>query len=81
MDFCQHFLMMEKSYEAELESCFINSVIQCIKSIGKSKVGECPPYWGCRRSPHSTMLTLIALCWVKSVGKGSFEAATSPQSP
>ncbi|KAM9510693.1 uncharacterized protein ACIB01_019210 [Guaruba guarouba] len=38
MDFCQCFLKMEKSYDMELESCFIDRIIQCIRNIGMNKV-------------------------------------------
>ncbi|XP_062496366.1 E3 ubiquitin-protein ligase RNF213-like isoform X4 [Pezoporus occidentalis] len=37
IDFFQHFLKMDKSYDIDLESCFTNHIIQCIRGIGKSK--------------------------------------------
>ncbi|XP_063178349.1 E3 ubiquitin-protein ligase rnf213-alpha-like isoform X3 [Chroicocephalus ridibundus] len=37
MDFCEAFLMMEKNYHAELESCFTNYIIQWIRALDKSK--------------------------------------------
>lgn len=38
--------MMEKNYHAELESCFTNYIIQWIRALDKSKVGEPPPLLG-----------------------------------
>ncbi|KAM6326806.1 uncharacterized protein FN964_016527 [Alca torda] len=37
MDFYEAFLMMEKNYDAELESCFTNYIIQWIRALDKSK--------------------------------------------